>query len=389
MGPTERVGNFGAGPAKLPVEVLKQLQHDIINWNATGMGILEVSHRSAEFQSLMEDGERRLRELVDIPEEYAVLFMPGGGTLQFAAVVCNLLRREHSAANTILTYLESGSWSQKAAQEAEKLLRDHPQCRVERISLVSSSEEGKSLLDPMQWKVSSKSAFIYYCENETIEGVEMPTSEFISDTLQQLSITAPLVADMSSNFLSRPINVRRFSLIFATAQKNFGPAGITIVIVKRDLLSSPGERLLPVATMLDYAIFDVNHSLYNTPPVFAIHVCDLVLSWLKQVFGDLSKVDSFSRRKCSLIYDEIEHSGGFYSCPVKDKIRSRMNVVFRICGGKKALEEEFIKGAEERRLYQLRGHRSVGGIRVSLYNAITLEDVGMVVSFMREFANKH
>lgn len=388
MGPTERVGNFGAGPAKLPVQVLNQLQHDLINWNATGMGILEVSHRSAEFQSLMEGCEKRLRDLVNIPEDYAVLFMPGGGTLQFAAVVYNLLRRGQ-AVPTVLTYLASGSWSQKAAQEAEKILKDHPQCIVERVSLLSSQEGTKSLLDPSQWKIPPKSAFIYYCENETIEGVEMPSSEFISDTLRQLDITASLVADMSSNFLSRPIDVRRFSVIFATAQKNFGPAGITVVIVKRDLLSNPEERLLPVATMLDYAIFDTHQSLYNTPPVFAIHACDLVFDWLKQAFGDLSKVDSFSRRKCGLVYDVIEQSGGFYSCPVKDKVRSRMNVVFRIRGGNKVFEEEFIKGAEERRLHQLRGHRSVGGIRVSLYNAITLGDVGIVVDFMQEFANRY
>lgn len=352
------------------------------------MGILEVSHRSAQFQTLMEDCEGRLRELMDIPQDYAVLFMPGGGTLQFAAVVGNLLRKEQSAA-PVLTYLDSGCWSQKAVQEAEKMLRDHPQCRVERIPLIKRRAASKSLLPPDQWRVSADSAFVYYCENETIDGVEMPTSDFIPDALQQLGVTAPVVADMSSNFLSRPVDVRRFGLIFATAQKNFGPAGITVVIVRRNLLVRAEDRLLPVATMMDYGIFHATRSLYNTPPVFAIHTCALVFDWLKQTFGDLAKIASFSRQKCKLVYDAIEQSGGFYMCPVESKLRSRMNVVFCIRGGDEALEDAFVREAEERRLHQLRGHRSVGGIRVSLYNAITVEETEAVVSFMQDFATRH
>lgn len=375
-----RVTNFGAGPAQLPIDVLKQAQDDIINWNGTGMGILEVSHRSREFGGLMKEAELRLRRLVEIPDDYAVLFMPGGGTLQFSAVVMNLLDTKSSGS---IDYLISGNWSSKAAEEATKLLSNYPEILVNSVNVLS---EGM-ITDPSTWNISPQPRYIYYCDNETIDGIEFPTSTWVADQLQERGINAPIIADLSSNFLSRPINVSKFGLVYATAQKNFGPAGVTVVIVRRSLLAiRPG---LPLPTMLDYRVFEKTQSLHNTPPCFAIYMCNLVFAWLERQFGDLQAIDKYSLSKSGLINRCIDASQGLYKCPVSPTARSRMNIVMRIKNGDISLEEKFSKEAEQAGLFQLKGHRSVGGIRISLYNAVTMEDTAKVVQFMEYFQQKH
>lgn len=382
------VAYFGAGPAKLPEEVLQEAQSELLNWRDTGVGILEISHRSAEFAELMRESEARLRRIVGIPDDYAVLFMSGGGTLQFAAVVCNLLKRDATAVD----YLISGTWSTKACEEAKKLLADR-NVQVNPVALLSESEERVTL--PAEWALSPHAAYVYYCDNETVDGIEMPSAEYIANILTARGVGVPVVCDMSSNFLSRPVDVSKFGVIFATAQKNFGPAGVTIVIVRRDLLGADGEdRLLPLPSMLDYGMFARHGSLYNTPPSFAISVCNLVFHWIEKRFGgDLTQLAVYSEQKSKLLYNCISESEGLYRCVAPCGFRSRMNVVFRICLDDGAISEEleakFVGEAKAQGLLQIKGHRSVGGIRVSLYNAVRMEDTLQMLSFMRSFATHH
>ncbi len=429
-GPAVRVANFGAGPAKLPAEVVREAQHDLANWRGCGLGILEVSHRSAQFEECMEACEERLRSLVKIPPNYAVLLMSGGGTLQFAAVLYNLLLRTPSGAPSASTdgegravlpsvdYIISGVWSQKAADEAKKLLLPPdggaPLVAVNEIpfeckggAAVARGAPPPSL-EAAVGKIGARSQFVYYCDNETVDGVEFPSSSAVADAIQarrraslnggQMEGAAadgvPIVADMSSNILSRPIDVAKFGVIFATAQKNFGPAGATVVIVERGLIaraSRATDRLLPTPTMMDYAVMEKSRSLYNTPPTFAIHTSSLVIEWIIKTFAnDLAAVDAFSRRKAAIIYAAIARSATLYRAIVPPTFASRMNVVFRIgAPAEAALEAAFVEEALALGLLQLGGHRSVGGIRVSLYNAITEEEVSRVAAFMDAFAAKH
>ena len=377
----EQIVNFGAGPAKLPSCVVHQTQKDLENWNEMGVGIMEISHRSSQFEKLMNDTRERLCRLVGIPDDYAVLFMQGGGTLQFAAIIYNMIFKETSN----VSYLVSGCWSKKAVEEGEKIL-DMSRCKVNSHFIIS--EDG-SLKNEIDWNIPTDTLYVYYCDNETIDGIEMPTSSFIREKLDKLGINAPIVCDMSSNFLSRPIDVTQFGLIFATAQKNFGPAGCTVVIVKRSLLPTPQQRAFSVPTMMDYLIFDKYDSLYNTPPVFAISVCNLTFRWIEEQFGDLGKLANANAQKAQRVYECIDQSSGFYKCPVSINLRSRMNVVARIIetdGRANAkLEKMFIEEAEKMGLLQLKGHRSVGGIRISLYNSITLEETERVVDHMISF----
>lgn len=391
MTPVRDVAYFGAGPAKLPEEVLRRTQDDILNWRGTGVGILEVSHRSAEYMAMMQETEDRLRSIMDIPTEYSVLFMSGGGTAQFAAVVLNLVRQDPTKRQ--VDYLISGSWSSKAAQEAERLLT-HTDVQVNQIQLFNKTKGELSFTCPSEWNLSREAAsYVYYCDNETIDGIEMPSSGYIPDMLDACGCNAPIVVDMSSNFLSRPVNVRRFGAIFATAQKNFGPAGVTIAIIRRNLLNVAAPPLLPIPTTLDYCIFDKSHSLHNTPPCSAISVCNHVFEWIGTRFGTLVHLEQLAQHKASQLYHCISESDGFYRSPVPPNFQSSMNVVFRIvkADGQMApkLEDEFVQDAEGRGLVGLRGHRSVGGIRVSLYNAVRAEEVMRVAAFMRSFAEKH
>jgi phosphoserine aminotransferase len=324
--------------------------------------------------------------------------MPGGGTLQFSAVIYNLVPKSASSC----VYLSTGTWSRKAAEEAAKIL-PACNCQLKVIDLIETCPEDgnqriKSNLAPMLATTKSdRPAYIYYCENETIDGIEFPSSNHVADCIEQAGMAdVPLVADMSSNFLSRPVDVRRFGVIFATAQKNFGPAGVSVVIVRRNLLTTnrnvANQGALPIPTIMDYSIAAANGSLYNTPPSMAIYVCNEVFHWLVQQFGSLDGVAKCSDMKARILYDAIRESDGFYYSPVGEESRSRMNVVFRIRQHGKnnqQLEESYIKEAESLHMQQLRGHRSVGGIRVSLYNAVTIEEVQAVVRLMKSFAQKH
>ncbi|KAG9261394.1 phosphoserine aminotransferase isoform X2 [Astyanax mexicanus] len=360
--------NFGAGPAKLPPSVLLQAQKELLDYNNIGISVLEMSHRSADFSKIINTTENLLRELLNIPENYKVLFLQGGGSGQFSAVPLNLIGlKEDRCADYVVT----GAWSAKAAKEAEK----YGQINVVHPKL----DKYTSIPDNSGWSLNPSASYVYYCCNETVHGVEF---NFIPDSKDVI-----LVSDMSSNFLSRPVDVSKFGLIFAGAQKNIGCAGVTVVIVREDLL---GKACKECPVVLDYQVQAGNNSLYNTPPCFSIYVMNLVLEWIKNN-GGTEAMEKLSKQKSSLIYDVINNSGGFYSCPVNEDCRSRMNIPFRIGRkeGDEALEKLFLDGASKLGMISLKGHRSVGGIRASLYNAVTLEDTQILTSYMKQFLKEH
>lgn len=354
----ERVYNFSAGPAALPLEVLEQVRDELVNWQGCGMSVMEMSHRGKEFMGIAEQAEADLRELMSIPDGYKVLFLQGGASSQFAMVPMNLLRGKTTA-----DYLATGEWSKKAIKEAGRY------CRV---NLVASSEDRNFSYAPTQdrWRTNPDAAYLHYTPNETIGGVEI---FWTPDTG-----SVPLVADMSSNILSRPIDVGRYGLIYAGAQKNIGPAGLTLVIVREDLI---GQTLPGTPTMFDYKVHADNDSMYNTPPTFAIYVAGLVFKWLKRQ-GGLATMEQRNIAKAKLLYDYLD-STDFYRCPVAPENRSRMNVPFTLADPR--LDEEFLAGANARGLVQLKGHRSVGGMRASIYNAMPIEGVQRLVDYMKDF----
>ncbi|XP_071399370.1 phosphoserine aminotransferase isoform X1 [Centroberyx affinis] len=360
--------NFGAGPAKLPQSVLLQAQKELINYSGIGISVLEMSHRSSDFSKILNTAENLLRELLNIPDNYKVMFLQGGGSGQFSAVPLNLIGlKEDKCADYIVT----GTWSSKAAKEAEK---------YGKINVVHPKLDSYTKIpDPSSWTLNPSASYVYYCCNETVHGVEY---NFTPETDGVI-----LVSDMSSNFLSRPVDVSKFGLIFAGAQKNVGCAGVTVVIVREDLL---GHALNECPIILDYKVQAGNNSLYNTPPCFSIYIMGLVLEWIKNN-GGTAAMETLNKQKSSMIYDIVDGSNGFYACPVDMACRSRMNVPFRV--GKKqgdeALEKEFLDGASKRGMISLKGHRSVGGIRASLYNAVTLEDTQALASYMKEFLKEH
>jgi phosphoserine aminotransferase len=358
--------NFSAGPAVLPAEVLRQARDEMLDWHGSGMSVMEMSHRGKEFMSIFAKTEADLRELAGIPDNYKVLFLSGGASSQFAMVPMNLLRGKKSA-----NYVNTGEWSKKAIKEARRY------CAV---TVAASSEDKNFTYVPPQdtWNIALDAAYLHYTPNETIGGVEF---NYIPD-LTQMGTDMPLVADMSSSFMSRPLDVSRFGLIYAGAQKNVGPAGLCIVIVREDLL---GTTLPGTPTMFDYKIQADNDSMYNTPPTYPIYICGLVLEWLKQK-GGLVEMEKINIAKANLLYDFLD-STDFYHCPVVKADRSRMNVPFTLKDTR--LDEEFLKQAKEHGLIQLKGHRSVGGMRASIYNAMPLEGVKALVEFMKEFASKH
>ncbi|XP_029019730.1 phosphoserine aminotransferase [Betta splendens] len=360
--------NFGAGPAKLPPSVLLQAQRELINYSGTGISVLEMSHRSSDFNKILNQTETLLRELLKIPVNYKVLFLQGGGSGQFSAVPLNLIGL---TPDRCADYLVTGTWSAKAAKEAEK---------YGKINVVHPKLDSYTKIpDPSSWALNPSASYVYYCCNETVHGVEF---NFTPETNGVV-----LVSDMSSNFLSRPVDVSKFGLIFAGAQKNVGCAGVTVVIVREDLI---GHALKECPIVLDYKMQAEMNSLYNTPPCFSIYIMGLVLDWIKNNGGSTA-MEKLNKQKSSLIYDIIDASNGFYVCPVDRICRSRMNVPFRI--GKKegddALEKEFLDGASKRGMISLKGHRSVGGIRASLYNAVTLDDAGALAAYMEEFHKEH
>ena len=357
-----KVYNFSAGPAVLPRDVLLQVQQELVDWHGSGMSVMEMSHRGKEFMSIAAEAEADLRELLAIPASYKVLFLQGGASSQFAMVPMNLLRGKQSA-----DYINTGEWSKKAIAEAKRY------CTV---NVAATSEDRNFSYAPSQnqWKLDGNAAYVHYTSNETIGGVEF---NWIPDTG-----SVPLVADMSSHILSRPLDVGRFGVIYAGAQKNIGPAGLTIVIVRDDLL---GETLPGTPKMFDYKLQAENDSMYNTPPTFAIYVAGLVFKKLKRE-GGLAAMEARNIEKADLLYRVLEKSD-FYHCPTAPSDRSRMNVPFTLKDA--SLDEEFLKQAKARGLLQLKGHRSVGGMRASIYNAMPLEGVQALTAFMQEFERQH
>ncbi|MFA4970157.1 MAG: 3-phosphoserine/phosphohydroxythreonine transaminase [Sulfuritalea sp.] len=353
-----RIFNFSAGPAALPEVVLKQAADELLDWHGSGQSVMEMSHRGKEYMGIHAQAEADLRELMAIPANYKVLFLQGGATLQFEMIPMNLLAGKASA-----DYVHTGEWAKKAIKAAKAFGK---------VNIVASSEDGKFAYAPAQkdWKLDKDAAYVHYTGNETIGGVEFHWTPDTGDV--------PLVCDMSSNILSKPIDVSKYGLIYAGAQKNIGPAGLTIVIIRDDLI---GKGVPTPQTMLDYKTHAENDSMYNTPPTYGIYIAGLVFQWLKQQ-GGLAAMEKQNIAKAKMLYDCIDASS-FYANPVRKEDRSRMNVPFTLKDA--ALDEEFLKGAKAKGMVQLKGHRSVGGMRASIYNAMSIEGVAALVAYMKEF----
>ena len=358
-----RVYNFSAGPSVLPVEVLEKVQKELLNYEGSGQSVMEMSHRSKEYKKIIDEAEANLRELMHIPDNYKVLFVQGGGTLQFAMVPMNLLRSSGKA-----DYVITGTWAKKACKEATKFGD---------IRVIASSEEDKFTWVPKITRedIRSDADYAYIVTNNTIYGTRI---NYIPDTGD-----IPLVADMSSNILSEEIDVSKFGLIWAGAQKNVAPAGVSIVIIREDLI---GYASAEIPTYLDYKIHADNGSMYNTPPTFTIYVAGEVFKYLKSI-GGIAEMEKRNKEKAAILYDCID-SSELFNCPVAKEDRSIMNVVFMT--GDAELDKKFIAEAREKGMINLAGHRSLGGMRASIYNAMPKEGVEALVAFMKEFeaANK-
>ena len=357
-----RVFNFSAGPAVLPEPVLAQVRDELLDWHGSGMSVMEMSHRGKEFMAIQAEAEADLRSLMGIPDNYKVLFLQGGATLQFAMVPLNLMPAGASA-----DYVVTGSWSKKAVAEAK---------RYGTVKVAASSAETNFNRIPGQDELTldPQAAYVHITSNNTIFGTEY---HYTPDTG-----AVPLVADASSNILSRPVDVGRYGLIYAGAQKNIGPAGLTLVIVREDLIGRCRED---APTLLDYAIHAENDSAYNTPPTFAIYVAGLVFKHLLAQ-GGLAAVEQANVDKAQLLYDVLDRSG-FYSCPTELASRSRMNVPFTLADA--GLDATFLTESKKAGLVQLKGHRSVGGMRASIYNAMPRAGVQALVEFMIDFERRH
>ena len=356
-----RVYNFSAGPAVLPEEVLTQAQQEMLDWHGSGMSVMEMSHRGKEFISIAQKAEADLRDLLKVPANYKVLFLQGGATLQFAMVPLNLLGDKKSA-----DYIHTGQWAKKAIGEAKKLGG---------VNVAASSEaNGFTSIPPReQWKLDPNAAYVHYTANETIGGVEFLSIPDVG--------SVPLVTDASSTLLSRPLDVSRFGLIYAGAQKNFGPSGLALAIIRDDLF---GRAAASVPSMLDYKVHAENESMFNTPPTYAWYIAGLVFEWLKKT-GGLTAMAQVNERKARKLYDYIDASG-FYKNPVARTDRSWMNVPFTLADS--ALDEDFLKGAKGAGLLQLKGHRSVGGMRASIYNAMPEAGIDALIDYMKTFVSK-
>ena len=358
-----RVYNFSAGPAMLPEEVLQQAKDELLDWHGSGMSVMEMSHRGKEFIAIAEKAEADLRELMGIPANYKVLFLQGGASAQFAMVPMNLLHGKKSA-----DYVNTGEWSKKAIKEAKKFGG---------VNVVATGEATNFSTVPPQkdWKSDPDAAYLHYTPNETIGGVEF---SFVPETG-----SVPLVADMSSTILSRPVDVTKYGVIYAGAQKNIGPAGLTIVIVREDLM---GQALSGTPAMFDYKVHADAGSMYNTPPTYAWYIAGLVFEMLKKK-GGLKAMAEVNQRKAAKLYAFIDASGGFYKNPVEKHSRSWMNVPFTLKDA--ALDEPFLKGTKAAGLVQLKGHRSVGGMRASIYNAMPEAGIDALIAYMQDFMKKN
>jgi phosphoserine aminotransferase len=360
-----QVYNYSAGPAVLPKEVLRQAAEEMLDWHGSGMSVMEMSHRGPEFQSIHDAAMRDLRELLAVPDNYKILFLQGGGIGENAIVPLNLVGRKSQPAT--VDVVVTGSWTVKSAKEVKKYAN---------LNIAASSEADKFSRVPPQetWKLTKDAAYVHICSNETIDGVEYPFVPDVGDV--------PLVADMSSNILSRVIDVSQYGVIFAGAQKNIGPAGLTIAIVREDLI---GHALSICPSAFDWKLVSDNDSMYNTPPTYSIYIAGLVFQWLKRM-GGVAAMEKRNIEKAELLYGYLD-STDFYVKRVEKACRSRMNVPFYLRD--ESMNAEFLAGTKERRLLQLKGHKSVGGMRASIYNAMPLEGVQALVDYLREFEKKH
>jgi phosphoserine aminotransferase len=358
----KRAFNFSPGPAVLPLEVLEQAQQELLDWHGSGMSVMEMSHRGKEFIAIHAQAEKDARELLNIPANYKVLFMQGGAIGENAIVPMNLLRGK-----TSIDFINTGEWSKKTIKEAKKYATAN-------IAASSEANNFTCIPDRATWKLDPNAAYVHICSNETIGGVQY---HFTPETG-----SVPLVADMSSDILSRPIDVSKYGCIYGGAQKNMGPSGVTLVVVRDDLI---GQALPVTPSAFDYKQQADNDSMYNTPPTFAIYIAGLVFQWIKKQ-GGLVAMDAHNRKKAALIYDYLDTTK-FYSNPVARNDRSLMNVPFKLPN--EALDEPFLKGAQALGMLQLKGHRSVGGMRASIYNAMPMAGVETLVAYMKEFERKN
>ena len=357
-----RVYNFSAGPAALPETVLRQAADEMLDWHGSGMSVMEMSHRGKEFIAIHADAEARLRRLLDVPANYKVLFMQGGAIAENAIVPMNMLRGKASA-----DYVDTGEWSKKSIKEARKY------CSVNVAA--SAADTGYTTIPPRaSWKLDPNAAYVHICANETIGGVEFQSTPDVG--------SVPLVADVSSNILSRPLDVSKYGLLYGGAQKNIGPAGLTIVVVRDDLI---GQALPVTPSAFDYKQQADNDSMLNTPPTYAIYIAGLVFAWI-EAQGGLQAMEAHNRRKAALLYDYLDGTG-FYWSPVARDCRSLMNVPFKLKD--ESLDAAFLKGAEAAGMVQLKGHRSVGGMRASIYNAMPIAGVQALVAYMKDFEARH
>ncbi len=357
-----RIHNFNAGPSALPLPVLEEIQSDFLNFRNTGMSVTEISHRSAAFDAVMNEAVERTKRLLKIDDSYHVLFLQGGASLQFAMIPMNFLADGRTA-----DYVNTGTWSTKAVKEAEILKKN--------ITVPASSEDKNFSYIPRDIPFSKEAAYVHITSNNTIKGTQFST---FPDTGG-----APIVSDMSSDIMSRPLDMDKFGLIYAGAQKNLGPSGTCMVIVKDDFMKT-GDETLP--SMLKYGTYAAKNSMYNTPPCFGVYTVSLVLKWIEEQMGGLEEMDAYNTKKADLLYDFID-SGSYYKGTAEKESRSKMNVTFRLPS--EDLEKKFVQQALDSNLGGLKGHRSVGGCRASIYNAVSMEAVETLVKFMESFEKEN
>lgn len=358
-----QVYNFSSGPAMLPVEVLRRAEQELTNWHGLGTSVMEISHRSKEFIAVAEAAEQDFRDLLKIPSNYKVLFCHGGARAQFAAIPGNLLGDAKSA-----DYIDGGYWAHSAIKEAEKY------CTPNTIDVKTTLDGKRALLPMREWQLNDDAAYVHFCPNETIDGIAIDEEPDFGDKV--------VVADLSSTIMSRPIDVSRYGVIYAGAQKNIGPAGLTLVVVREDLLGK-AQRYVP--SILDYKVLAENESMFNTPPTFAWYLSGLVFKWLKEK-GGVAEMDKVNQAKADLLYGVIDNSS-FYRNDVAAANRSRMNVPFQLADA--ALDKVFLDESLQAGLHALKGHRVVGGMRASIYNAMPLEGVKTLTEFMIDFERRH
>jgi phosphoserine aminotransferase len=361
---TKRAFNFNAGPAALPLSVLERMREELLDYGGTGMSVMELSHRSPEFEAISDGAERTLRRVLAIPDDYSVSFLQGGGSLQFAMVPMNLW-----VPGKPVDVLHTGAWTAKAIEELKKIAQY-------RLAASTEADKFTRVPKPAEISLDANASYVAMCTNNTIEGTQW--------SYLPATGNVPLVADMSSDIASKPIDVHKFGLIFAGAQKNLGPSGATVIILRKDLAEGANNQ---IAKILQYRTQMKEKSLYHTPATYSVYTMGLVLQWI-EAEGGVAVIEKRNAAKAKLLYDTIDASG-YYHGPIERESRSVMNVVFRVAGGDEAVESKFVKEAEAAMIAGVKGHRSVGGMRASIYNAVTMESVEALVAFMREFERKN